>query len=357
MVTLVRLHIVLLLSVFGFGLVQAQESRDPFHGIPVSAEQKQEIVRRIVKWDFAPRSEPIIVPLLKDGIDPAWLPEIQNVNFRLIDLHQIGEFDRDIRFFHALESEGRTFFISLGKGDPECDGGGETWAFRLDRGRGRLWPLQGVGWGTGCGGSRLPPRIPNLEIGTVSPNELPGYQFFEKGKLRNIRLGSSRREDMIKIFGDSCEGACDYDEEWSVWVNYFEKKICGSQSVGDETTQYCPKDEYVGTLRFVRLIPKKRISFSKYQFPLVFYKGESYTIGDSFSSKGFEGAVHTKIVYYEDSYGLQYEIYGRETFRNIPGKSESRTGDLIGVEYSIPNSLDSGVYNAFPENKARQNCK
>jgi len=354
MKTIARLSVVLLLPLLANALACAQEDRDPFRGIPVTAEQKREIVRRIIHWNFAPRSKPTIVPLLRDGIDPAWLPEIPNLSFRLIELHQIGEFDRDIRFFHALEREGRTYFISLGKGDPECDAGGETWAFRLDRGRVRLWPVRGAGWGTGCGGTRTPPKIPDLEVGTVSPNELRGYQFFGSGKLKTVRLGVSRREDMIKLFGGSCEGPCDYDEDWTVWVNYFEKDNCGSQSVGDQTTKYCPKEEYWGTLSFVCLSPKKRISFSKFQFPVAFYKGESYAIADSFSSKGFEGAVHTKIINYEDSYGLRYEVHGRETFRNIPGQSDSDPGDLIGVQYEIPNSFESSVYQPFPEKKATQ---
>jgi len=52
--------------------------------------------------------------------------------------------------------------------------------------------------------------------GSPYPNELKGYEFFGKGKLKNIKLGVSSKKDVKKIFGKDC----DYDENFKVKFEY-----------------------------------------------------------------------------------------------------------------------------------------
>ncbi len=48
------------------------------------------------------------------------------------------------------------------------------------------------------------------------PNELKGFEFFGNGKLKDLKLGSSKKEDVKKIFGEYCEKYCDYDENFKI---------------------------------------------------------------------------------------------------------------------------------------------
>lgn len=50
------------------------------------------------------------------------------------------------------------------------------------------------------------------------PNELKGYEFFGKGKLNGLKLGSSKKSDVEKIFGQSCEKQCDYNDDFNMIV-------------------------------------------------------------------------------------------------------------------------------------------
>ena len=200
---------------------------------------------------------------------------------------------------------------------------------------------------------RCVPTVKDLKVGDISPNELAGYRFFAEGKLKNIRLGISTREDMKKLFGSTCEGVSSYDDNWNIWVNYFEKvlpdtrpKPKGSENVIYRTLQ--PKENFLGTLRFIRLIPKKNISFAKVVFPESFGSHTSYAIGDSWDLDGFKGAVHTESQDYEDGYGLTYSVFLRETFNNLSKRERgkpAKKGTLNYIEYEIPKSLESTVFN------------
>lgn len=70
-------------------------------------------------------------------------------------------------------------------------------------------------------------------------------------------------------------------------------------------------------------------------------------IGDAWGKDGFEGAVHTSYNKYTDGYGLTYTVYDKETFNNLVNRKEKdlrKKGDLIGIEYSIPESLKDRFY-------------
>lgn len=200
-----------------------------------------------------------------------------------------------------------------------------------------------------CLGKRCPPAIKDLKIGEVSPNELAGYRFFTEGKLKDMRLGISTRDDMKKLFGSTCEGICNYDKDWNIWVNYFEplSPKTSSYSKGNKDVTYIrlqPKENVLGTLRFVRLIPKKNISFAKVVFPESFGSRTSIAFGDSFD---LEEAVQTESQVYVDGYGLQYTLLLRETFNNLPKRKPrkpKKVGTLLYIEYGFPRSLQDALY-------------
>jgi hypothetical protein len=63
---------------------------------------------------------------------------------------------------------------------------------------------------------------------------------------------------------------------------------------------------------------------------------------------GFEGAIHTSYATYADGYGLKYLLYDAETFNNLINEPKDqkkiRKGDLIEIEYSIPEGLKARIY-------------
>ena len=73
------------------------------------------------------------------------------------------------------------------------------------------------------------------------------------------------------------------------------------------------------------------------------------------SANGFAGAVHKSFDVHEDGYGLQYTIYDEETFNNLREKRKSeiknQKGDLIQIDYSIPDPLKDKVYYSRPVKK------
>ncbi|HMT08657.1 MAG TPA: hypothetical protein PKA82_11690, partial [Pyrinomonadaceae bacterium] len=206
----------------------------------------------------------------------------------------------------------------------------------------------------GCGGSGGPPTIKGLTLGEVSPNEIPGYEFFKKGRLQSIRLGISTKDDIRKIFGDTCESVCDYDEHWKIHADYFDDRVEFSRSNGDTKdaqieTEYTPRPEFVDRLESLRLTPKKRVSFLKISLPRTFGRSETYSVGHAWDENGFGGAVHMSLKVYADGYGLEYHVFGEETFNNLRkkepvAKEPARKGDLSYIEYSISDSFENVIF-------------
>lgn len=137
---------------------QLDGSAEPLKANVPDAVMKQ-VVRRIIKWYFGPRSQPRKIYLLDKGIKRSWLPEVKNVEFVLVPSE--GEKPPSVEgvyFFREPVVEGKSFSIGFGFGDPDCTSTGDYWSFRLDKNRVRLWLPPG-GWGSGCssgsGGGRL----------------------------------------------------------------------------------------------------------------------------------------------------------------------------------------------------------
>ena len=310
----------------------------------------RQVVSRIARWNFKPGRNLRTIPVADIAIKREWLPAIENITFELVPENDVSDHEKGVYFFQPVERDGAAYTINFGRGDLDCRANGETWKFKIRDNRVRLWRT-GHGWGQGCGGSN-PPRISGLKIGDISPNELPGYEFFAKGKLKGVRLGVSTREDMRRIFGDTCEGKCDYDQNWSVFVNYFGDETVMSRSSSEGEFELVPKPEFVGTLRFVTMIPKDCLPFSKVKFPRRFSHGLTHAVGDDWGPNGFEGATHSVSDTYTDGYGLRYTVYSKETFNNSRQKGGVlRKGDLVDIEYEIPEAVEEIIYIKVPKSR------
>ena len=314
----------------------------------------RQVVSRILRWQFKPADRPRSVPISERGIKPEWLPSIQNISFRLASDNDALKAKKGVFLFEGLQRVGRHYSINVGWGDFECSGSGDVWEFRVGKDDSvRLWRARDQGWGRGCAGNG-PPTIRGLLVGETSPNELPGFKFFAKGKLAGLKLGFSTREDVRNVFGDSCEAPRDYDENWSIWADYFDVDEVITTTTTDNKGaeikyEYFPNPEYVGKLQVIRLTPKKRISLGKQRFSAVFGQNESFSVGDAWDENGFGGAVHTTSKTYTDGYGLEYRVFDKETFNNLKvrlkkAESDIRSGDLVQIDYAIPDTLRDILY-------------
>ena len=344
------LGVALFVSLLSFA-VHSQDDTNEKVVLP-DAIMKQ-VVARILTYEFRPRRIRTTIPLAASQVKREWLPTIKNIEFDLVPDKQIPSLEKGVFLFEPVVRDGDGYTINVGWGDL-CSASGGVWKFSLADGKVRLWPLNGT-WGRGCsyglyGGV---PHIKGLEVGEVSPNELEGYKFFNGGRLEGIRLALSAREDLIRLFGKDCKNGCDYNANWSLTADYIRDGLAWTTTLGigpaAEKTEFFGKQEFIGKLRSIVLRPKSRISFASRVFPdRIFRKASLFSIGDSFGVNGFEGAVHTTYTIYRDGYGLQYTVYDEETFNNLKSprsvETKSQKGDLVGIEYSIPDSVKDSIY-------------
>ena len=319
----------------------------------------RQVVNRVLVWYIKPSPRTRTLPVSERGVKSEWLPSIANVNLELVSDNDALKSKSSVFLFDDLQLSAGRYSINVGWSDLACRGGGDVWKFTVGQnGRVRLWRAKGEGWNNVCFDPG-PPKISGLDVGEVSPNELRGYEFFRKGRLKSIRLGVSTIEDMRAIFGDTCESACAYDENWQLWAEYYEDRAEFTRSVTEsgkttEETEFIPRPEFVGKLQSVRLSPKKSVSFLNRTFPKTFGKSERNSIGDAWDLNGFAGAVHTTWTLFTDGYGLEYSVYGAETFNNLRDKTPPKTdplrgGDLGSIEYSLPDSLNDRIFNRRPK--------
>ena len=62
--------------------------------------------------------------------------------------------------------------------------------------------------------------------------ELKGFEFYNEGKLKSLKIGVSTKADVVKIFGEKCAITCDYDEKWVIEFDYgdYDKTVWASSS-------------------------------------------------------------------------------------------------------------------------------
>lgn len=336
------LFFILLLSLSFFAIVQGQELADNEPSqILIASDVKQEIVRRILIFKFKPSNRQKVVYLAKGDIDSSWLPQIPNVEFRLLSDEEIEDREKGVYFFTEPELTNKTYGINFAFGDPECSYTGGEWNFRITKDRLRLWYVGEIGGGCFSGGGRNFKTAGKLN---TYPNELQGYKFFDKGKLKEIEVTVSTKEDVKKNFGSDCESGCDYNNDWSIDFSYFGSTY-KKTIINDKTIKLVPKEEYVGKISSISLIPKNRVSFSRIIFSNKFSQSYGFAVGDNFDLEGFKGAVGTSYHTYEDRYGLKYTVFEKTNY--VVGeatKSEYSKGNLTQIKYSIPSQIEETMF-------------
>jgi hypothetical protein len=142
-----------------------------------------------------------------------------------------------------------------------------------------------------------------VAIGTAQskqyPNELEGYEFFGKGKLNELKLGSSKKADVEKTFGHSCEETCDYNDEFSMVVHYVSELNHCLRTKNYPDRKMCPRTDIVGTIFGISLSPKRYRGF-QHPSPLIFtVRGGGMPIPD-------ERGIVTSFTSFDDSFSLGY---------------------------------------------------
>jgi hypothetical protein len=132
-----------------------------FISFPVSAQQSDEkpvtvpedameqVVRRIVTWYFKPRTKSKTIYLSNSGIKAEWLPNIRNIKFVLVEPNSPEADYPGVYFFKDVRLDTGVYSVDFGFGEPTCDATGDTWSFRWEGSRVRLY--QNGNWGSACG--------------------------------------------------------------------------------------------------------------------------------------------------------------------------------------------------------------
>ncbi len=151
------------------------------------------------------------------------------------------------------------------------------------------------------------------------PNELKGYEFYDQGKLKDLRLKTSTSEDVKAIFGNDCIlGGCDYNKDWEVGFFYYFDGMKRYKTENDVRKTYVVSPQYVGRIYSILLIPRKPISLDRTLF------------SKEFEAKDTIGEHGVELKYFTDSRGLYYTLY----YNDSQGK-----GNLRYIEYNHPESL------------------
>ena len=126
----------------------AQTDAELLASLPQDA--MRQIVPRILKWYFKPRSAPKQIRLAARGIKREWLPEIRNIEFVLVSDEELGQ-TGNVFFFKYYEPVKDRYEIGFAYGEPDCSSTGDIWYFRVSERKVRLWRPENMGFGSGCG--------------------------------------------------------------------------------------------------------------------------------------------------------------------------------------------------------------
>jgi hypothetical protein len=187
--------------------------------------------------------------------------------------------------------------------------------------------------------------IEGLKLGDVSPNELKGYEFFGSGRLKGLRLGVSDRQDVIKIFGKSCEKICSYNDKWSIAFTYFRDGALLPLN-GKAAIVILP--QYAGKIHRIYLYPKKKTFALEIKFSDEF--NLSTVSGTSLPGKKPGMTFET----YADGYGLSYEIANKTVYKAEKDKETYSTGKgaFWSIQYGIPIQIEKTMFvEQYPNDK------
>lgn len=176
------------------------------------------------------------------------------------------------------------------------------------------------------------------------PNELKGYEFFGKGKLKSLKSGISTRQDVRQVFGELCENACDYDSDWTINFSYYEnnwiKEISNEKG---KKTVYQLDPKYIGRLRKIEIRPKMQKPFAGVLFSNKFQKlSRSLITNDTSLGKG-------KMVTYDlfqDTDGLTYELFNATDYDTLNQKNDKlySKGDLFSIQYAVSKNQEKEMF-------------
>ncbi|CAN5616790.1 hypothetical protein BH24ACI3_BH24ACI3_13610 [soil metagenome] len=180
------------------------------------------------------------------------------------------------------------------------------------------------------------------------PNELPGYEFFGKGKLLPVEFGKTKREDIERIFGGTCEKSCDYDERFTIQFDYLSCDDC-------MTTEYvrdrfmCPLNEYMSTIEKITISPRIPVKFD--MFPTSRFPNRT---GGAVWSKDGSGGVSYES--FGDDSGLKYSIKqsSTATLTLVSPAPKVMNGELYSIEYGLSTELETKIFNAEYESCKKQ---
>src|SRR5436189_6046916 len=102
----------LILGLFVVGLGQLQDSEET-PKIIVPEPTMEQVIRRILIWSFKPRNKPTTIYLAEQRTKQSWLPQIKNIEFRLLSDEEIQRRGLKVHFFTDLERSGAAYDIGF----------------------------------------------------------------------------------------------------------------------------------------------------------------------------------------------------------------------------------------------------
>jgi hypothetical protein len=177
------------------------------------------------------------------------------------------------------------------------------------------------------------------------PNEVAGFEFFGKGKLKGLQPGFSTRTDVSEIFGDTCESRCEYDETFWISIGYLSATSCYKSRKDDVEYTTCPREELVGTLYSIELTPTRPISFlgvRRTGFSLI-------GVGAMVSSGG--GSL--SFTWFGSENGLSYSVINNTDNTRDARLREFVEGDLYKIEYRLSKETEKRIFSSV-ENRTHR---
>ena len=113
----------------------------------LSSTALSKIVDVVLRAEFKPGKEPALIYIRGNILKEAWLPEIENTQFILIDDAELRKLGKAYLFKDPVFIEGKVR-IDFGYGD-DCEARGKSYIFRVSGDRVTRTKDEG-GWGSGC---------------------------------------------------------------------------------------------------------------------------------------------------------------------------------------------------------------
>jgi hypothetical protein len=132
-------------SIIGFAQTLEESKELPYVVVPEQA--MEQLVRRVLIWSFKPRNKPTVIYLSAQRIKQSWLPEIKNIEFRLLSFEEIQQKNLKVHFFAEPEFSENIYSVGFAFGSPTCESIGENWCFRISNQKIKLRLCGAVGGG------------------------------------------------------------------------------------------------------------------------------------------------------------------------------------------------------------------